>query len=223
MPRHKDQEFRKAAAQMYVDKIKAGLACVSCGALEIEFHNEEHIEYPHRRVSNLVSRGESLEIIDREIRRCTPICRSCHMQLDGRMDGLLESSKSRIKPPEHCIFCNKLDKRLRDQLCARCYRYEYILGEWPKSDLLCKRGHYKIGDNLYIHEKSGFRHCVKCRQDYRHNQNGWPTNTIVCKWGHYLLGENLGRSRSGKRYCKQCSRERAKEWGSKPYYRTEEK
>jgi hypothetical protein len=165
-----DRVFHREMARDHVNQIKETLICASCGTpnyiAPVEFHNKEHDQYPGRRVSALVAQGRSRTIIDREIKRCTPLCRSCHMKLDGRTEALHKVTphqKGYRKPVERCRFCNELYKPLRKGLCNSCYKCEYI-AEWPSYPIVCRNGHYKLGSNVYVSPK-GQRNCIQCKID----------------------------------------------------------
>jgi hypothetical protein len=159
--------IRKKIAKAHVDAIREKLKCSSCGiphlASPIEFHSFEHDGHRERRVSVLVNRGASIKEIDLEISRCEALCRACHVNTDGRLDTMIEWHRGKYKPIERCIWCKRLYKPLRRELCNTCYDREFRYN-WPSSSIVCKRGHYKIGANVYVYPK-GQRECKQCRTE----------------------------------------------------------
>lgn len=52
------------------------------------------------------------------------VCRRCCMELDGRLDKLIQKAKNRKpNPPKPCIICRDLYKPLRKKRCRNCYEY----------------------------------------------------------------------------------------------------
>jgi hypothetical protein len=113
---------RKAAAKAHVREIRKVTVCATCGAQPVDWHSPEHEKTGKAwmRVSALAAVGFAIHRIDTEIAACTPLCRSCHMKEDGRLDRLMRASHT-IKPPKPCIVCTELAKPLRKGLCSRCY------------------------------------------------------------------------------------------------------
>lgn len=106
-----------------IRSIREATNCNRCGAQPIEWHHESHVGNAHRRVSSLVQRS-CLKTVIEEIQRCEPLCRSCHMQEDGRIRELLKKAPNRRGssfPPKPCNLCGKLAKPLRRGLCYYCY------------------------------------------------------------------------------------------------------
>lgn len=163
---YEDQPYkiRNKLAKDHVDTIREKLKCSSCGlphsVSPIEFHHDDHLEYPERRVSRLVTYGVSLAEIDLEISKCLPLCRSCHQILDGRLDAMHEGNR---KWGEYCLWCNKFYKPLKHGLCETCY-YRNLRNNWPSCPIVCRRGHYKLGVNIYVSPK-GRRQCKQCKID----------------------------------------------------------
>jgi hypothetical protein len=158
--------IRETRARAHVDKIREKLKCASCGSphcvTPIEFHHDDHPAHPERRVGSLVKRGAPLEEIDLEISKCEPLCKICHLTLDGRIEAFIERGR---KYGEQCIWCNKLDNHLSKGLCRTCYMKDYN-DRWPRSSIVCRRGHYRIGVNLYINPNTGRRYCIQCQKEW---------------------------------------------------------
>jgi hypothetical protein len=76
---------RVATAKVFVAAIRAKTFCASCGAQPIEWHHPDHPQKPNNRVSARMARGNRPKLLQREIDRCTPFCRPCHMEEDGRL------------------------------------------------------------------------------------------------------------------------------------------
>ena len=80
-------------AQKYVASVRARAACELCGAQPVEWHHPEGqavSDYNHS-ISRLATRGSTIERIAREIASCEALCRSCHMEVDGRKEALAEN------------------------------------------------------------------------------------------------------------------------------------
>ena len=85
----------------------------------------------------------------------------------------------------------------------------------------CERGHPLSGENLYL-QRHG-RGCRECRRERKRRQNakikaenqvaGRVANAAKthCKHGHPLSGDNLYVTPSGRRSCRQCGADRARE------------
>jgi hypothetical protein len=69
--------------------IQIKTVCRGCGKQPVEWHNPEHKNHLGRRVHALVSLGYPVERIAAEMGTCTPLCRHCHMLLDGRLSKLI--------------------------------------------------------------------------------------------------------------------------------------
>src|SRR5665647_1355588 len=80
-----DRVKARADIKRYVKGVRAVTFCDICGAQPIEWHNEDHPDCPHERVSSLVAQGKSRARVDAEIAKCVPLCKKCHMTIDGRM------------------------------------------------------------------------------------------------------------------------------------------
>lgn len=115
---------RRVRARAFVAEVNARTFCAHCGAQPVEWHNPEHVELnrPHYRISHLVSVGSTPRAIQKEMDRCTPLCRRCHMREDGRFANFVAHRRvSPIKPPAPCTACERLYKPLRKGLCNTCY------------------------------------------------------------------------------------------------------
>jgi hypothetical protein len=113
---------RKAAAKAHVRTIRALTFCAHCGAQPIDWHSTAHDNGGgNRRVSARAARGESIARIDAEIAVCTPLCRSCHMKEDGRLEALLNASHAIVHPVKLCVSCGQPAKPSRKGLCGNCY------------------------------------------------------------------------------------------------------
>lgn len=112
--------WRKLCAKQHVKNIRTVTVCRQCGAQPIDFHRDEHVQHPTWRVSNLAGGGAPIRRIDAEIELCVPLCRKCHMDLDGRLADLPRLAPRRILPPKPCEKCGQPAKPLRNGLCVRC-------------------------------------------------------------------------------------------------------
>lgn len=117
--------------QGYVENLRNETPCAHCGKSPIEYHHPDHPEKENDRVSSLVAQSNpsrpspvKWSRIAEEIARCIPLCRSCHMKEDGRLETLLASApykKGQIYvPPAPCLICAKVVKPLRRGLCWGC-------------------------------------------------------------------------------------------------------
>lgn len=118
---------RRLRAKRFVAKVRARIPCTHCQRVGcIEWHNEAHIENPSMRVGNLAGCGRSLARIKAEMRASTPVCRHCHMKIDGRSAALTESrpfKKGDRLPPRPCAACDALTRVIRHGLCNRCDKW----------------------------------------------------------------------------------------------------
>jgi deoxycytidylate deaminase len=107
-----------------VAEIRKNTFCVVCGGQPIEWHHEDHKDAPNTRVAHLTALGFPLARIVAEISRCTALCRSCHMQEDGRLAALKTACPNKkgvvFVGPRPCSKCSTLAKPLRRGLCNRC-------------------------------------------------------------------------------------------------------
>lgn len=118
----------RAIATEWLREYEATVYCAECGAQPVEWHNEEHPDRPNDRVSSLRTQGASIERIKVEIDRCVPLCRSCHMRIDGRTAALHEAKPqqpgSRFVPDTRpCSCCNRPTKVVRNGMCSTCYNH----------------------------------------------------------------------------------------------------
>lgn len=116
----KKQATKWSIARAFVDEMNARTVCAHCGAQPIEWHNPEHVELNRRhfRISQMVNLGRSVQAIQDEVRRCTPLCRRCHMIEDGRIRNLNRGRPA--QSPKPCEACHRPSKPLRHGLCCRC-------------------------------------------------------------------------------------------------------
>lgn len=118
----------RARNRAFVAEINGRTVCARCGKQPIEWHNTEHVELNRRgfRISSMVADGSSVERIQMEMARCTPLCRRCHMAEDGRLQKFVADAGGRLPSglsllPKPCSQCERLFKPLRRGLCERCY------------------------------------------------------------------------------------------------------
>jgi deoxycytidylate deaminase len=123
-PNRRRPEARRIATA-FVEAVAAKTYCAHCGAQPVEWHHPEHPEKPHFRVSSLRAQGNTIARIQREMDRCTPLCRSCHMREDGRLELLRTAGPYKkgvtYVPPKPCVECGKLTKPTRRGRCQWCY------------------------------------------------------------------------------------------------------
>ena len=166
MTRRSDIEFHREMARLHVEEIRTKTVCSSCGESKaIDFHHKDHPRYPSHRISQLIWEGVSLDRIDREIEKCTALCRRCHLVLDGRLENLKKVNphyKIHVGPQRYCRFCEKPCKILWEGLCRSCFEHERH--GWPSTKIVCKWGHLKIGDNAFINAQ-GYRACKQCQRE----------------------------------------------------------
>lgn len=134
--------LRIKAAREYVDARRAETCCERCGAQPIDWHHDDHPQNPYLRISRLRGIGASIERIQREIDRCQALCRSCHMDVDGRRVARIAAlhagrdrqpyrpTKKRVPELRPCADCQTLTKvPFRKGRCKSCYRrYRVSLG-----------------------------------------------------------------------------------------------
>jgi hypothetical protein len=116
-------EKAKQEAREYVAAVRAATYCARCGKQPVDFHHPEHIHDHNRRIGPMMGRGCSIAPLQAEIKRCEPLCRSCHMKEDGRLPALLQNrpmQRGTRLPPKPCTQCGQLAKPLRRGLCNRC-------------------------------------------------------------------------------------------------------
>ena len=123
-------QARRAESAAFVAALNPRTMCAHCGAQPIEWHNPEHVEQNRQRfrISTMAGKGASIEAIQAELDRCTPLCRRCHMAEDGRLKALDQyrsmpkvMPKRGRQPAQPCTQCERLYKPLRCGLCAACY------------------------------------------------------------------------------------------------------
>jgi hypothetical protein len=86
--------LRREAARVFMWRVRRETVCVQCGRQPVDFHSDAHLTQPRSRISNLVSRGATIGRIMRELQRCMPLCRRCHVALDGRMERIRAARRS---------------------------------------------------------------------------------------------------------------------------------
>jgi hypothetical protein len=89
---------RVELAKAYSAQRRAETVCEVCGAQPIEWHSEEHIRFPRRRVAHLTSAGRPIDEIEAEIQACAALCRRCHMEEDRRILNLELGRRKHEKP-----------------------------------------------------------------------------------------------------------------------------
>lgn len=118
---------RRQRAQQFIRNVNSGTVCAQCGKQPIEWHNEAHKIKPYFRVSTLGIAGRSIERIQQEMDASIPLCRSCHMNEDGRNAELRAScphKKDVRQPPKPCKACGTLTRPSWKGMCRGCYDYE---------------------------------------------------------------------------------------------------
>ena len=128
---------RREVATKFVRAVNAKTLCASCGGGPIEWHGEHHPTYPNARISSLRTQGASVDRIKEEMALCEPLCRSCHMQHDGRLANLSGGHAKGVVlvPPLPCSCCSKLAKPRRRGLCSGCYNHRS--GLRPRAQPTC--------------------------------------------------------------------------------------
>ena len=91
-------KLAKERAKQHVQQIRAQTICITCGRQPIDWHRVEHEQHPTWRIGHMTARGETIKRIDAEIARCTPLCRRCHMTLDGRIKIAIANVKGSPRP-----------------------------------------------------------------------------------------------------------------------------
>jgi len=136
----------RARAQAFVAELNARTHCAHCGAQPIEWHNPEHVELNRKgyRISGMAASGASIHRIERELARCTPLCRRCHMAEDGRLAKLIERVTAPRPPvdPKPCVDCSTPYKPLRRGRCMKCdcrHRYYQMTKSGELRGVVSKR------------------------------------------------------------------------------------
>lgn len=131
--RERAEQHRQSAVarnRAFITALNSRTICAHCGAQPIEWHNPEHVEM-HReryRIGHLVAQGNAIETIEAELARCTPLCRPCHMQEDGRLNRLRKPGPPKrvlTRAAEPCASCTRPYMPLRRGLCSRCYNRDF--------------------------------------------------------------------------------------------------
>jgi hypothetical protein len=125
----RNQQYRNKAVarnRIFIEGVNSITVCAHCGAQPIEWHNWEHVglNRKHYQIGSLVGQGAALETIKKELLRCTPLCRSCHMKEDGRLQALRENRPFKlgdVQPPKVCEDCGALVRIRTRGRCLTCY------------------------------------------------------------------------------------------------------
>ena len=117
----------RARNRAFIDELNARTVCAHCGARPIEWHNPEHVEKNRQdyRIIRMVNGPRSLEAIKAELTRCTPLCRRCHMQEDGRLAAFTKRVSRPARPKAHCLACGELKQLVGRGLCRNCYSRDH--------------------------------------------------------------------------------------------------
>ena len=122
---------RKCHTKAVVFWLRHTTPCRQCGKSPIEWHHEDHVDRPNDRVSSLVAQNRIWTRIEQEIKRCEPLCRSCHMKVDGRLLSLhinKPNQPGKSFPSSPCKVCRRLSKPLRRGMCYSCYERHRVNG-----------------------------------------------------------------------------------------------
>lgn len=123
MTDHASKDRYRRRTRDWVTALRAQTTCARCGGQPIDWHNPEHVEDPRRRIANL-AHNTGIAAVAAEIARCEPLCRRCHMSLDGRLDRFAQAWEARRTAPlapGRCDGCGREYAPLRRGLCSRCY------------------------------------------------------------------------------------------------------
>lgn len=116
-------EASKRRAAEYRAQLLRDTVCAECGAQPIEWHHRIPQGPGDKPVSTLIVQGASRARIDREIAKCDPLCRSCHMRRDGRAAALSAARPFKCgdkQPPKLCEKCGIPANPLRRGYCPSC-------------------------------------------------------------------------------------------------------
>ena len=123
-------------ATAFVKAVTAQTVCATCGRQPVEWHHTGHPLKPNSRVSSIRAQGNTIRRIQREMARCTPLCRRCHMLEDSRLEALIAKSQARQPSlPKSCVVCGTLFKPLRRCQCYYCYERHRVGGRTFKHEL----------------------------------------------------------------------------------------
>ena len=79
----------RIARRTYIRELKLESGCAVCGyhncAKALDFHHKG-VEKKDRNISTLANQQASWERINREIAKCTILCRNCHAELHDKPD-----------------------------------------------------------------------------------------------------------------------------------------
>jgi hypothetical protein len=82
------RKARREKLRLAIDAIREKTVCEICGNQPIDFHRKEHEAHPAWRICNLLRRAAPFLTILEEIARCQPLCRRCHLTVDGRIHNI---------------------------------------------------------------------------------------------------------------------------------------
>ncbi len=117
----------KEKAKAYVAAVRSRTNCEKCGNQPIDWHHEDHLSNENQRVAHLASLGFPIDRIQQEIDKCEALCRSCHMEEDGRLVELRKNcpnKKGDKHPPKACDKCGKLSNPQWKKMCRSCYDHK---------------------------------------------------------------------------------------------------
>lgn len=99
----KAAKIRIDRSRTFVNQLNARTVCAHCGAQPVEWHNPEHVEKEREnfRIGRMANTGASIQKIQAEVERCTPLCRRCHMIEDGRMAKFIEAGIPNRRPANY--------------------------------------------------------------------------------------------------------------------------
>lgn len=140
---------RRAKARAFITQVNQDTYCVRCGKQPVEWHNIDHPLHANNRIGSLVTQGRSIARIEQELAICTPVCRSCHMALDGRYSRLQAACPNYLGVirvlPKPCLICRREFKPLRNGMCYSCserhrvggrkFQHVYVGGCCPQENM----------------------------------------------------------------------------------------
>lgn len=81
---------------------------------------------------------------------------------------------------------------------------------WKSNVTHCPQQHEYTEDNTYINPGTGHRQCRKCIK--ARNKGGANADRTECPQGHAYDEENTYIDKSGRRHCRQCTRDRSRDY-----------